>query len=57
MAGQRRSKDRFRKGTAASYELTLLGIPEVSARTSILFVISVKPVKLQCKRNIGEDLE
>ena len=36
---------------------TLLGIPEVSARTSILFVISVTPVKLQCKTNIGEDLE
>lgn len=36
---------------------TLLGIPEVSAQTSILFVISVTPVKLQCKANIGEDLE
>ena len=36
---------------------TLLRIPEVSARTLILFVISVTPVKLQCKANIGEDLE
>ena len=36
---------------------TLLGILEVSARTSVLFVISVTPVKLQCKANIGEDLE
>lgn len=36
---------------------TLLRIQEVSARTLILFVISVTPVKLQCKANIGEDLE
>lgn len=36
---------------------TLLRISEVSARTLILFVISVTPVKLQCKANIGEDLE
>lgn len=36
---------------------TLLRIPEVSARTLILFIISVTPVKLQCKANIGEDLE
>lgn len=36
---------------------TLLRIPEVSARTLILFVVSVTPVKLQCKANIGEDLE
>lgn len=36
---------------------TLLRIPEVSARTLILFVISVTLVKLQCKANIGEDLE